>query len=132
MIKYELAQAVCRGKVHCTLCRARNDNGNRFRADVVQHLLQPMPVDFECPRGIKWDCTTEPDVKQKLIPVREPVEKLPTDMLIPEVKLSKERFEICKKCDKASEGGHKCILHKACCFGRWRSKLDSKCYKNKW
>jgi len=46
--------------------------------------------------------------------------------------LSKQRFEICKTCDKATEAGHKCSLHKSCCFGAWRSRPESKCYLGKW
>ena len=41
--------------------------------------------------------------------------------------ISKERFEICKTCDKSGENGHKCSLHKGCCFGRWRARPENKC-----
>jgi len=52
------------------------------------------------------------------------------DML--NVELSKQRFEICKPCEHAKQDGFKCDLYKRCCFGRYRSKPESKCPMGKW
>ena len=50
---------------------------------------------------------------------------------MPEIK---HRFEICKTCDKSTEQGFGCSLHKQCCFGSWRTNPKSECYYNppKW
>ena len=58
--------------------------------------------------------------------------------LIPEkienLRISKNRFEICKTCEKSLEGGFGCKLYKKCCFGKFRTKPESKCPDNppKW
>jgi len=48
--------------------------------------------------------------------------------------ISRERFEICKTCDKSGENGFKCSLREGCCFGRWRAQPENKCPANppKW
>jgi len=46
--------------------------------------------------------------------------------------LAKQRFEICKSCDKSMENGFGCIHHKGCCFGKWRSRPENKCPEGKW
>ena len=130
MIKYKL-RAVCFGKVHCTLCRAK-EKGRMFRKQVSKHLIEPAGVDFVCPQGYEWDTVIEPEIKPVRISLPENKKIAPNKILTENAKLSTERFEICKTCDKASKEGHKCSLHKGCCFGRWRSKPENKCPEGKW
>lgn len=65
------------------------------------------------------------------VPDKNPVTPIPI-AAEDATELSKARFEICKACDQSSEQGFKCALHKTCCFGRWRTKHESKCYQGKW
>lgn len=46
--------------------------------------------------------------------------------------VGKIRFEICKECPQAREEGFGCVHHVGCCFGRWRSQPESRCYLGKW
>ena len=41
---------------------------------------------------------------------------------------TKRRFEICKTCEYTIEDGHKCELHKGCCFGGWRANPKNTCH----
>jgi len=134
MIKYDLTKAVCRGKLHCTLCRAK-DRGKRFREEVAQHLIEQVEVDFICPLGYEWDTKIEPEFMpalnkaegpQKFI-FQEGNQQPPPAQLNEDTELSKKRFEICKTCEHATENGHKCALYKGCCFGRWRAQPENKC-----
>ena len=132
MIKYDLTKAVCYKKIHCTLCRRKDESGKKFREDIVRHLVEQIDVDFECPQGYEWDSVIEPEIKPASIPLPEKTKSLMNATTSENVKLTTERFEICKTCDKASKEGHKCSLHKGCCFGRWRSKPENKCPEGKW
>jgi len=46
--------------------------------------------------------------------------------------VAKKRFETCKKCEYTRKQGSGCILRMKCCFGKWRTRLDSKCPSGKW
>ena len=46
--------------------------------------------------------------------------------------LVKERFLICKTCEHSRSAGFDCVLRTGCCFGKWRTKSDSKCPAGKW
>lgn len=135
MIKFSLANT-CRGRLHCTLCRKKLGDGAKFRGHVIRHLMEDLGVDFECPQGFKWDAKIEPEAEfvfQGVISNGQLSEQSAPSMPTKEdVERVRQRFEICKTCDKATEGGHKCSLHKACCFGAWRSDPESKCYEGKW
>lgn len=54
-----------------------------------------------------------------------------TGLSMPAEKI-KERFEICKTCEKATDRGFKCSLHNGCCFGRWRSNQENQCPLGRW
>jgi hypothetical protein len=58
----------------------------------------------------------------------------PTDSLTLTVDatIAKTRYEICKTCNKSSESGFKCALHKGCCFGDWRAIPANKCPEGRW
>jgi hypothetical protein len=43
-----------------------------------------------------------------------------------------KRFEICKSCARSRDEGFGCVHHVGCCFGRWRSQPENKCYEGKW
>ena len=124
MLKYDW-KVFCRGKYLCTLCRTKEGNGRKFRTEVIQHLTEQVGVDFECPKGFAWDAKIESEVKPMLKkPSGSPVTLV---QIKKNVELSKQRFEICKTCEHATENGHKCALHKGCCFGSWRSRPTSQC-----
>jgi hypothetical protein len=50
----------------------------------------------------------------------------------PRTTLTVARYEVCKMCAKSGENGHKCALHKGCCFGRWRANPANQCPLGKW
>lgn len=131
MLKYDWP-VLCRGKLHCTLCRTKEGAGRKFRAEIVPHLIESVGVDFECPCGYTWDAKVEPEHVPP-IPVFLNGNRFPAQMS-EQSKLSKRRFEICKSCEYSIENGHKCALHRGCCFGSWRGRPESKCYTDppKW
>jgi hypothetical protein len=131
MLKHDWI-ALCRGKLHCTLCRTKEGAGRKFREHVSQHLIEQVGADFICPSGYGWDVKIEPEYTPP-----QPVfisGNQPPIQMNEQSELSKQRFEICKSCEHATDGGHKCALHKGCCFGSWRSRSENKCYANppKW
>jgi hypothetical protein len=130
MLMAHALKDICRGHRHCVLCRNK-EAGKRFREHVLAVIANPpQREDFDCPEKKEWsNVWPEPTVivrdtlangKQNVIPKTVQSE------------LSKQRFEICKQCEHATENGHKCALHKGCCFGGWRAKPESKCYAGKW
>jgi len=125
MIKHDFT-AICRGKLHCTLCRAK-DAGRRFRQQVIPHLIVQVEVDFLCPAGHEWDVAVEPEfIPQRLsFPAESDPRRAAPATERPE--LAKKRFEVCKTCDQAKDQAFACSLYKGCCFGRWRARPDSQC-----
>ena len=124
--------SVCTGFKSCNVCRNR-DRGRRFRTQVLKnHLdMKGVVIDFDCPEGRDWT-VVEPEQQEDVI-IPDVIGNILTVAVNPIlVGIAKQRFEICKTCDKATENGHKCSLHKACCFGAWRSRPESKCYEGKW
>jgi hypothetical protein len=135
MLKNYILSDACRGKLHCTRCRSKS-KGRLFREHLFNYLTIKIPcVDFDCPFGYEWGAKIEPEFVPRKIVFQEGNQRVPTSAQMNEnTELSIERFTICKTCDKSSENGHKCSLHKGCCFGRWRSNPENKCPDNlpKW
>jgi len=131
MLKFDLA-VICRGKLHCTLCRTKDGSGSRFRTEIAGQLTEQVAVDFDCPSGYAWDVKIEPEY----VPPKPvfPNNDQQSAQLSKNAELVKQRFEICKTCEHATENGHKCALHKGCCFGGWRARPESQCYADpsKW
>ena len=48
------------------------------------------------------------------------------------IKELKQRYEICKLCSRSPDSGLTCAIYKSCCFGKWRTKPESKCPEGKW
>jgi len=119
-----MSYTFCQGEKLCGLCRSRHPDGVRFRAN--------RGGDFECPLGKPW--TDERWLPPKIAAaVAAQAKAAPQRVMLPEdAERSRKRFEICKACDQAENEGFKCALHKGCCFGRWRSKPESKCPQDKW
>lgn len=46
--------------------------------------------------------------------------------------IGKERFAICKTCDKSKNDAFGCEFHKGCCFGQWRANPANKCALGLW
>lgn len=113
----------CNGKRFCELCRAK-EAGQAFRAMVNKHLFNEPGDNFECPYGFEWDAKIEPDAAFNA-PSQKDIPKL-------DVNAAKQRFDICKKCERSSDGGFKCALHKGCCFGAWRTRPENACPLGKW
>ena len=129
---FSLPKGVCEGRQHCALCRNRA-GGLDFRKFLTPFAFaDESKAHFECPQGFKWDEKIEPNPKfvpKVIIPIEQPAPPVPKKE---DVERLRKRFEICKTCDKATDGGHKCSLHKSCCFGAWRSRVENKCYIGKW
>jgi len=132
MLAGQTLKDVCRGYRHCVLCRNK-EAGKRFREHILITVMDPpSKEDFDCPDKKEWSeiWPVTPvvlrdnfkGVNQNAIPQLEQSE------------LSKQRFEICKVCEHATENGFGCELHKGCCFGGWRSRPESQCYADppKW
>ena len=135
MLKHDWV-ALCRGHLHCILCRTKEGDGKRFRRGIAPHLIESVSADFECPQGFKWGEKIEPEVgfvfQGTFLSGQLSEQSIPPMLTKEDIDRTRQRFEICKTCDKSTEGGHKCSLHKSCCFGAWRSRLESKCYEGKW
>ena len=122
---------ICNGHNLCSVCRNR-EFGRQFRVDVLRIMKLSIPTDFDCTEKKEW-------INGELT---LPVKKTPDRLIITPAagkeinakmaELSKTRFEICKNCDQSLEQGQKCVLHKGCCFGRWRGNPDNKCFIGKW
>jgi len=54
------------------------------------------------------------------------------DAVTPAAIKAKARYAICKSCVNSENNAFGCKLHKGCCFGRWRSQPESRCYLGKW
>ena len=79
---------------------------------------------------VPYTINTESEMFVPSVRVKKSMEKATVSQA--NLELSAKRYAICKTCDKSTESGHRCSLHKGCCFGRWRSKPESKCYSGKW
>jgi len=88
------------------------------------YLIGVEGVDFPCPYEFEWNAKIEPDAAFNA-PAQKDIPKL-------DVNSAKQRFDICKKCEQASDGGFKCALHKGCCFGAWRTRPENACPLGKW
>jgi len=130
---------ICTNNLRCELCRSRT-SGAKFREGSAFFMPNSdtfASIDFECPQGKEWhDRVVTPEKPRKvmgdltvlpLIGVKLSVVPSP-EQIKEQGELAKQRFEICKSCKQATENGHKCALHKGCCFGAWRSRPGSKCY----
>jgi len=115
----------------CQICRDKINGGGFRWKFMVNGIDFAKELNFECPQGKPWNATEEKLPAGNVMEVKS--SGVASLVIAPKLsKIAKERFEICKTCDKATEAGHKCSLHKACCFGAWRSKPESKCYDGKW
>ncbi len=65
-----------------------------------------------------------PELNRKLWPERGWVDRAG--------EFGKARFEVCKGCEESKQEGFGCRLHRGCCFGRWRSRPESRCPIGKW
>ena len=115
----------------CLVCRNKISGGGfrKMLFTVTKEFSDE--TDFECPQGRPWNITEGELPAERAVEVKSSGAASP--VIDPELaKVAKQRFEICKTCDKSTDAGHKCSLHKACCFGTWRSRPESKCYDGKW
>jgi len=117
---------ICRNLNFCNLCRDKV-GGSGFRLAMIKvHGYSSDVTDFDCCQGKPW--RDEKNVDLNLNSVFPTSQSVNEPAVTPEiVELSKQRFEICKTCKHATEDGHKCSLHKGCCFGRWRAQPENKC-----
>jgi len=115
----------------CQICRDKINGGGFRWKFMVNKIDFAKELNFECPQGKPWDIIEGGLLAGRVVEAK--LSEAASPVIDPELaKVAKQRFEICKTCDKATEAGHKCSLHKACCFGAWRSKPESKCYDGKW
>lgn len=42
----------CTGRTHCSTCRAKDENGKAFRADIARNFDTGGVEDFACPHGM--------------------------------------------------------------------------------
>ena len=128
----------CNDSLLCEICRSKT-SGKKFREGVVAFMPDDTftSIDFECPHGKEWHNRVVVPKKPNVVigkfvfpdlPVSKELSTKDAGLVKRQSELSKVRFELCKPCRYASENGHKCALHKGCCFGAWRGKPESRCY----
>ena len=134
----------CRDSLQCEMCRSRL-SGRKFREGVVAFMPDDTftSIDFECPQVKEWHDRVVVAEKPEIViggftvspwPAAKELSGKDPELVKMQSELSKQRFEICKACGHATENGHKCALHKGCCFGAWRARPESRCHADppKW
>ncbi len=113
--------SLCSSRDSCPTCRDLKE-GRVWRASLRKAFKLPDDnADFECPHGLRWGAGPQTKELIRAQAARDVI-----------AALAKRRFETCKACEHSTGDGFGCKIKKGCCFGKWRTKLDSQCPAGKW
>jgi hypothetical protein len=129
----EFASSIhCTSRLHCSVCR--DLAGGRATRTSIAAAFGIQQIDWDCPAGMPWLSPGQASAAAEASAraAQHAAARLAAERAPVSEEEARRRFDICRSCEQADDGGFACRLIRTCCFGRYRSRQGSRCPLGRW